>query len=557
MIKKNFVVALNLAGIVMLAFFFSCGPGKEKIKDPVLFSGYVYDITDPVPKAEIQLGKFKAWTDERGFFTLKAEKASRYVLNIRKNGYGLTSRILFRPLVDETYYLHRGTTDEFDPNKDIELEDKGSGKRIGSPSSRAAWKEGKINELPLVYKDGKLVDFGFPKEMQEVFDYVRNRKEAGKGASIFIPAKSLIGKLSKRPPAGKIKVSISTIDLFSPDAMPGDFTVSNPDGTQETGFMISFGAASINAWDKEDEYSLDPKAKAKIKIPLDPGQLLQPDSIEKSIPLFWYNEETGYWVKDGEAFLTDDRTAYVGEVGHFSSFNMDIEKTTPACLKIRQTASTPLNSFKVEVIAKKGTNIIQRVKSIAEGGDCLVKATGSGLHQLYNLPQLQQMCIIVYDNANNPLSISIPTTGATYKPGPLPSCTSPTCPGACPDESLCDSDSACNGYIGCSMVPIISIPENLLLAYEKGATVNTVTLRWVYKNHVSGTTTYTIHRTDAATGCSDDASPFAPVVTERTITGGFKVLEAVITVTPGTYQFKVKASDGTESNCFSAASITW
>jgi hypothetical protein len=546
------ITLLSATALTLLMLLSSC---EKKPKRPVEFSGFVIDYKkEPVIKATIDIGDFTARTDEKGYFKIIAETADRYVLNIHKEGFALTSRIHFTSSKNEKYYLYGATVVPVDPTKEFTVTDTKSKERPGSPASQDAWSKNPFSQVPLVYENGKLVDFGFPKELQEAFDYVVSRKNAGPGMSITIPGNSLVRTGSSNAPSGKVNVAVSTIDLFSQDAMPGDFSINNAEGKQrERGYMISFGAGSIEISDANYNYQLRPGTTAKIRIPIDLGQLAKPDSIPKTVPLFLYNEKTGYWEDHGQALLNADKSAYEGDIHHLSSFNMDIEKTTPACIKVRSLSTVgDLPEYKVEAIAKKGPNIIQKVRTITEPGTCLVKgSSGTGLHQLYNLPENQQMCLIFYDNSNVPITIIIPTTNATYKPGPLPGCTQPNCPGACADEALCDTDAGCNGYDGCAYVQFPKALDALLMTAKKGTVAGTVVIKWVYKNEVASTT-YKLFETDPATGCPDGTEITPLTITQRTVNGGYKVNEVTITVANGTHYYKIKANDGTESNCFSA-----
>ncbi|MFK7807414.1 MAG: hypothetical protein AB8F74_06370 [Saprospiraceae bacterium] len=59
---------------------------------------------------------------------------------------------------------------------------------------------------------------------------------------------------------------------------------------------------------------------ATIEVPV-PASLL--GSAPATIPLWHFDEASGYWVEDGEGTLTSDNT-YVGTVSHFSFWNFDV-----------------------------------------------------------------------------------------------------------------------------------------------------------------------------------------------------------------------------------------
>ena len=73
------------------------------------FSGIV-DATDAtaVPGAEVEVNGQLTLTDQRGFFQLRVADAQRFVLNVRKPGYGLISRIYDGPVPGGRWTLVKG-----------------------------------------------------------------------------------------------------------------------------------------------------------------------------------------------------------------------------------------------------------------------------------------------------------------------------------------------------------------------------------------------------------------------------------------------------------------
>jgi hypothetical protein len=103
--------------------------------------------------------------------------------------------------------------------------------------------------------------------------------------------------------------------------MPGEFQYI--DGTTgEIANIESFGAINATFTDENGEsLQLASGQVATIKIPL----ASYSDSAPENIPLFYYDEDSGYWIEEGTATLTfiNDEYYYVGSVSHFTTWNAD------------------------------------------------------------------------------------------------------------------------------------------------------------------------------------------------------------------------------------------
>ena len=102
------------------------------------------------------------------------------------------------------------------------------------------------------------------------------------------------------------------------DQMPGMLYAENSDGEER--MLQTLGMLSVELKGSAGEdLNISTGSSAKITIPLDPS--LQPIA-PSTIPLWYFDEENGYWKEEGEAVLTG--TNYVGTVTHFSFWNCDI-----------------------------------------------------------------------------------------------------------------------------------------------------------------------------------------------------------------------------------------
>lgn len=119
---------------------------------------------------------------------------------------------------------------------------------------------------------------------------------------------------------GEVKAKLTVIDPSSnPNLMSGNFETVD----SNTGQVInieSFGAVNVTFNDESgNRYNLAPGQTATVRIPLAADSRNPPQSL----PLYYFDEETGYWVEDGTATLKtiDGEKVYEGTVSHFSTWS--------------------------------------------------------------------------------------------------------------------------------------------------------------------------------------------------------------------------------------------
>jgi len=491
-------VFLLLASCLILA---SCKKTPEEKVTQVTFAGSVSDASNGAMESTVIINGMKFKTNAEGRFEASVDSAGSYSIKANKKGYIGTAKVYAVADENVKLTLYSATVKSFDPTQDITLTDTKSTERPG-PSLQHANFTGSLSQIPMVYENGKLVDFGFSTEMQKAFDYVRSQRNPGTGISVSIPANTLVRNGSK--PAGNVQVAVSTIDLFSAGNMPGDMTVVDENG-RRSGFMISYGAGSIEVFDEEGNYQLDKGAEAEISIPVDSSAYLYGNEIPNSIPLFYYNEDSGFWTVAGKAVLNQERNAYVGKLQHFSTFNMDIEKTTPACLQVRNTGAAALPAYKVEAIVPDGSGGVIHMERtitdpespstsswpIGDPGPCLQNSNNTSVHMLYNLPENTEVCLIFYEpgSPDVAVNIAVATTGTSYGSS-LPICLDAMCDPSCPDNC---TTTSCGGYGSCEFVPFGKITSPVILAAK--ATGSDIDFKWVYNNSAA-TYTYNLVEID-------------------------------------------------------------
>ncbi len=99
--------------------------------------------------------------------------------------------------------------------------------------------------------------------------------------------------------------------------------------------------------DNGEDLNLAENTTAEITIPLDPT--LVPNAPE-TIPLWYFDEDKGYWIEDGLAVLQGNK--YVGSVSHFSFWNCDIPvEAYVVCFNIVDDQGNPFANQSVKIIS--------------------------------------------------------------------------------------------------------------------------------------------------------------------------------------------------------------
>ena len=327
--------------------------------ESVRFTGAVLGVEgQALAGATVRVDDRETVTDEQGWFELDLFRdSSRYVFTIQRSGYMLFSRTFSSARVERTYQLTPAQQFPIDPNRPSQV--------VASSGNR--------------FQPGTLVD---PQ-----------------------------GKPATEP----LSVFIGIVDPTDPDGgMPGDYlAVSNGPQSEEVA-LTSFGAISVSIENSEGtEFNLRPGAFADVRIPIPEAR--RESQLPESVPLWIYNETSGYWEKVGESILDGD--AYVGQVPHFSEINADLEFTNPVCMRI--LVDTSLQSFlpfdvRIEVLST---------------GDVFVRELDNAINSFYALPASAAIEFVVLDTAGNPIEETRQTVSTgTYDP----SCSSaPTYPYSC------------------------------------------------------------------------------------------------------------------------------
>jgi len=138
-------------------------------------------------------------------------------------------------------------------------------------------------------------------------------------AMVMLEASSLVRADGSTPPTGMVISNLTVIDPTTDiDLMPGDMQTDTDGGTLAQ--IESFGAITATFKDAEgNDLNLATGTPATIRIPVASNTANPPATI----PLYFYDKQTGLWVEEGTATLDPTDTFYEGSVTHFSTWNAD------------------------------------------------------------------------------------------------------------------------------------------------------------------------------------------------------------------------------------------
>ncbi|HYK05402.1 MAG TPA: carboxypeptidase-like regulatory domain-containing protein [Thermoanaerobaculia bacterium] len=340
------------------------------------FTGIVVNpFGGPVPGASIEIvGNPVVLTDGTGRFQTNVKEADRYVLNIRKQGFALNSRVYDRAVTGGRWILRPAQVVTVTPTIDTPItHQRGERDCPGPDATRGGlgpagnsltvpqWQDEKGTAIdppswwsgprpvPIRLARQRLSAAQVPVERGEPVILPRDLKlpGCGPGISVVLKANTILDS-NGNPAVAPFQATISTIDVLSPQQMPGDDTVVPSGGGGA--FLQSFGAGSL---DLPPGFKLRPGATATITIPIDRARRVGAGSpLAPTMPLLAYDEQRGLWVEEGVLTLTGPpgAQAYTGSVKHFTTYNADtFFGAGAACVRV--FSPTLPGQYDLEVIA--------------------------------------------------------------------------------------------------------------------------------------------------------------------------------------------------------------
>ena len=420
-------------------------------REGIIFSGFVKSSTGAMlANATVNVAGKTTTTDNVGFFSVSVTEKQRYVLHIEHKDHAFFSQIYNDGVRGGRWMLYKAQKNtNLDPTQEITVVDNVSPELcIGSISSNINWKTaGSRGDVVFQDGNGKNIAGKLDRLTQNALTLARSRYQCGPGITVRIPANSLEDSAGN-PVTNKVDITLSTIDINAPNAMPGDYTVIDNNGNERV--MQSYGAGTVQVNDSINgaEYNIKAGAFAEVTIPVSPIQLAATGPLPNTIPYLIYNEQTGEWHEHTQAQLTPDKKFYIAKAKHFSAANMDLIKVDQSCVRLDATA-LPGTFKKIEVIVPDPNGAAPRIITRD------INNSGSGnqkFHAVYNLPSNTDIFIIpirVDDSSDSepdqPFGTFAVNTGAPQTPttpnepkfecDPGDGCISPDKPyGACANE---------------------------------------------------------------------------------------------------------------------------
>jgi len=486
--KKLLIILL----ILLIAFLLwrYCSNGRPSCERAL--AGKVVDKSGTAIKdALVEVGSNSVKTDKDGQFRICVDSATRYVLNVSNIEFGSASKIFYKPQSDIIITLVKATTKDVDASAVIFLRDENRTASIPL-SAQITSVSSPIDTIPFVHDDkGRLIDFVAPKEINDTYEAIEQFQPPKLGATISVPAGALYDPKNPEEKIGRgVKGSISTVDTYSPDGMPGDYTMRFPDGSR--GFMRTYGAAEVSFSYNGKALQLRQGQTATLSIPVDTLSIIYGEELPHSIPLLIYEPQSGEWVRDTTTIgiLNDAKTFYEAKIRHFTVFNMDMEFTNPACYKMCN-AATPNNvpttaTVEISVISKTKSGLLFGPTDCSGTGGC---GTGETAYMISNLVANTPVGVRLFNGTNIRNSYVFIAGGA-----------------ASPHDKDCSNNyAACTGPVSITWAvqPYMNGNGTMnkpILAFQKVGT--DIKVSWVY---ISGAPpTYTNAATDYFIEWSDD-----------------------------------------------------
>ena len=157
-----------------------------------------------------------------------------------------------------------------------------------------------------------------PKNSAGIVQSVSGGQVSAEGVTITFPANAFTQ--NGAPYSGSVQVYLNHIDPTGDDLhgqMPGMLLGVQDDQPQ---LLHSYGMAGVELTDAVgNPVQLASGSSATVRFPVMTEQ--QADA-PASIPLWWFDENLGYWVEEGEAQRVGNE--YEGQVAHFSWWNIDV-----------------------------------------------------------------------------------------------------------------------------------------------------------------------------------------------------------------------------------------
>ncbi len=186
---------------------------------------------------------------------------------------------------------------------------------------------------------------------------------------------------------GTAKVEINVIDpALDSSTMPGDYQVQPENGNSD--ILESFGALAVTFQSPAGPLNLAAGQQATIRIPV--SSLYDISAAPSTMPLYYFDNDSGFWVEEGSATLVEDaetgQPVYVGQVSHFTVWNAD----------------QPLNTVELTGCVFDSTgNPLANIQIISDGRDYIGRSSAyTGNNGCYTIQVRINSDLILYFSGN-------------------------------------------------------------------------------------------------------------------------------------------------------------
>ena len=205
------------------------------------------------------------------------------------------------------------------------------------------------------------------------------------GMKVEIPADGIVTK-NGAAYSGEVNLFATYLDPTASDIserMPGDLRGINSGGQQRA--LKSLGMVAVELYSPSGQ-SLNIKTGSKAKLTFQiPTSVVS--NAPATVPLWYFNEATGLWVEEGVA--TKQGGEYIGEVSHFTFWNVDIpSEFIKLSVKITGPDNSPIAGAKVKL-----TSLLTE--------SAAYDFTDNTGYVVGGVPKGQQLKMEVFDNCDN------------------------------------------------------------------------------------------------------------------------------------------------------------
>ena len=172
---------------------------------------------------------------------------------------------------------------------------------------------------------------------------------------------------NNNPYTGQVEVSMHYLkpnqrETF--EQMPGMLFAQGLNNEAQS--LETYGMVAINLFSPNgDLLNIAEDSPATIEFPVDNTQI---GVAPESIPLWFFDENVGYWKQQGEAVKVGDK--YIGEVTHFTWWNCDLPiDYIEACLTL-QDENGALAGVSIQIIRNETGQIIFEGIANQDGNEC-------------------------------------------------------------------------------------------------------------------------------------------------------------------------------------------